>query len=192
MSNNSSSTGANSPLGIGRASAHQFAHNDARAIYLCDFVAEYLSAHQHELRSLYPDVDIHIRQFDAADEAAMKAVIDEAIAEYGRLDIMFANAGIVGTNQSFLNTNSDDFMKTMRTNVLRQVSRFLKFRYQTTEKDQLSITPATNFNNQYIQRLRCNQTCRKSHASNLPFQASPLRIYHCYGLRRGTSLKCGL
>ncbi|KLU92024.1 hypothetical protein MAPG_10971, partial [Magnaporthiopsis poae ATCC 64411] len=30
-------TGANSPLGIGRAAAHQFAANGARAVYLCDY-----------------------------------------------------------------------------------------------------------------------------------------------------------
>ena len=51
----------------------------------------------------------------------MQGVTEEAVAEYGRLDVMFANAGVVGTNQSLMNTSSDDFMKTMRTNVLRQV-----------------------------------------------------------------------
>ena len=112
-------TGANSPLGIGRASAYQFAHNGARAIYLCDFSTEYLASQQRELGSLYPDVQIHLRQFDAADEAAMKAVVDEAVAEYGRLDIMFANAGIVGSNRSFLDVSSEEFMETMRVNVLR-------------------------------------------------------------------------
>jgi NAD(P)-dependent dehydrogenase (short-subunit alcohol dehydrogenase family) len=68
---------------------------------------------------LYPEVDVHPRQFDAADEAAVKAVIDEALARYGRLDIMFANAGVVGTNRSFLDIDSEEFMNTMRTNVLR-------------------------------------------------------------------------
>lgn len=127
--------GANSPLGIGRASAYQFAHNGARAIYLCDFRIEYLAAHQRELRSLYSNVDIHLRQFDAADEAAMQAVIEEAVAEYGRLDVMFANAGVVGTNQPLLNTSSDDLMKTMRTNVLRQVGSIF-IRGRSTQRDQ--------------------------------------------------------
>ena len=112
-------TGANSPLGIGRASAYQFAHNGARAIYLCDFSTAHLASQQRELRALYPDVDVHLRQFDAADEEAVKAVTEEAVAEYGRLDIMFANAGIVGTNRSFLDVSGEEFMKTMRTNVLR-------------------------------------------------------------------------
>ncbi|KAI4134077.1 MAG: hypothetical protein LQ347_001828, partial [Umbilicaria vellea] len=87
-------TGTNSPIGIGRATAYQYAHNGARAIYLCDFTSTHLSTYQAELSSLYPSVDIHTRQFDAGDEPAVKAVVDEALAKYGRLDIMFANAGI--------------------------------------------------------------------------------------------------
>lgn len=117
--NISSFAGANSPLGIGRASAYQFAQNGAQAIYICDFSNDYLAAYQRELQSLYPEVDIHCRQFDAADEVAIKAVIDEAVEKYERLDIMFANAGIVGTNQVFTDVDGDDFMRTLRTNVLR-------------------------------------------------------------------------
>ena len=49
----------------------------------------------------------------------MKAVVDEALEKYGRLDIMFANAGIVGTNRIFGDIEAEEFMKTMRTNVLR-------------------------------------------------------------------------
>ncbi|MCJ1391360.1 hypothetical protein MMC18_004223 [Xylographa bjoerkii] len=111
-------TGTNSPLGIGRASAHQFAQNGARAIFLCDFSDEYLPVHKRELEALYPDVDIHARQFDASDEVAMKAVVEEALEKYGRLDIMFANAGVVGSHKVFGEIGRDEFMKTMRTNVL--------------------------------------------------------------------------
>ena len=52
----------------------------------------------------------------------MKAVVDEAIARYGRLDIMFANAGIVGEHKIFTEMTEEDFMKTMKTNVLRYVT----------------------------------------------------------------------
>ena len=37
-------TGANSPLGIGRATAHQFAPNGARANYHCDTTSHLLYA----------------------------------------------------------------------------------------------------------------------------------------------------
>lgn len=111
--------GANSLLGIGRASAHQFANNGAQAIYLCDYSDQHLAVHWQELHSLYPSVEVHCRQFDAADEASVKAVVEETVAKYGRLDIMFANAGISGTNQVFTDIEGEDFMKMMRTNVLR-------------------------------------------------------------------------
>lgn len=70
------------------------------------------------MATLYPNVDVHVRSFDAADEKALIAVIDEAIAQYGRLDIFFANAGIVGQPKVFTEVGGDDFMKTMRVNAL--------------------------------------------------------------------------
>ena len=72
-----------------------------------------------ELNSLYPKVDIHARQFDASNEEAVKAVVDEAMEKYRRLDILFANAAIVGTNQVFWDIEAEDFIKTIRTNVVR-------------------------------------------------------------------------
>lgn len=110
--------GANSPNGIGRASAHQFANNGAKAIYICDYSDSHLATHKREIESLYPGVDVHIRQFDAADEKAVVSVIDDAVAKYGRLDIFFANAGIVGQPRVFTDIDGDDFMKTMKTNAL--------------------------------------------------------------------------
>jgi NAD(P)-dependent dehydrogenase (short-subunit alcohol dehydrogenase family) len=111
--------GANSSIGIGRASAHQYAHNGAKAVYLCDYDETNLPTHKREIESLYPAVDVHIRQFDAGDEVSVKAVVNDAISKYGRLDIMFANAGIVGTGKIFTEIDSDDFMNTLRTNTLR-------------------------------------------------------------------------
>ncbi|KAK8077192.1 hypothetical protein PG996_003362 [Apiospora saccharicola] len=109
-------TGTNSILGIGRAAAHQFAESGARALYLCDFDDSNLASHQRDLRQLYPDVEVHVRRFDAADEAAVKGVVDEAMKKYGRLDVFFANAGIVGTPAHFKDVDKSEFMKVMETN----------------------------------------------------------------------------
>jgi NAD(P)-dependent dehydrogenase (short-subunit alcohol dehydrogenase family) len=109
------STGCNSPLGIGRATAHQYANNAAKAIYICDYAANHLETHKRELNSLYPKVDIITRQFDAADEEAVKAVCEEAFNTYGRLDVMFANAGISGVPAAFTEVDAAGFMRTMRT-----------------------------------------------------------------------------
>ncbi|KAI1950490.1 hypothetical protein LOZ57_002049 [Ophidiomyces ophidiicola] len=109
-------TGANSPIGIGHASAHQFARNGAKAVFICDFADTYLDVHKRELQSLYPNVDVHARQFDAGDEDQVKAVVNEAIEKYGRLDVMFANAGVVGQPKLFTDVSGAEFMKTMDTN----------------------------------------------------------------------------
>jgi len=111
-------TGCNSPTGIGRATAHQYAQNGAKALYICDFVPKYLEMHKREIASLYPDVEVHCKEMDAGDEAQVKAVVDDAIEKYGRLDIMFANAGVTGVPATFENISPEQFMATMRVNAL--------------------------------------------------------------------------
>lgn len=110
--------GCNSPMGIGRAAAHQFAQNGARAVYLCDYSFNHLETHKRELQQLYPAVEVHVRQFDAGHEEAVEAAVDEVVSKYGRLDIMFANHGIVGTPALYSQITSENFMKTMKTNAL--------------------------------------------------------------------------
>ena len=74
--------------------------------------------HKRELNSLYPEVEVHIRKFDAADEESVKNVVQEALDNHGRLDIMFANAGI-SSMKLFYDASGEEFMKMMRTNTLR-------------------------------------------------------------------------
>lgn len=50
----------------------------------------------------------------------MSSVCARAIADHGRLDLFFANAGIVGFHL-LSNTEPDDFMKVFEVNTLRQV-----------------------------------------------------------------------
>ncbi len=68
-------------------------------------------------------MDVHVRQFDAADEESVKAVVDHAISTYGRLDIFFANAGIIGQVKMFTDISGEEFLATMKTNVVRSVVR---------------------------------------------------------------------
>jgi hypothetical protein len=125
-------TGTNSPLGIGRASAHQFAQNGARAVYICDFDDSNLETHKRELASLYPSVEVHTRKFDAADEESVKAVVNDAIKTYGRLDIFFANAGVVGQHKLFSDISAEEFLTTLNTNVVRLVTSAQVERSQLT------------------------------------------------------------
>ncbi|KAI9373376.1 hypothetical protein BJX61DRAFT_383906 [Aspergillus egyptiacus] len=128
-------TGANSPLGIGRATAHQYAHNGAKAVYLCDFASTHLETHKREIESLYPGVDVHVRAFDAADETAVKAVIDHALSTYKRLDIFFANAGIAGQSKMFTEVSAAEFAETLRVNT---VGVFLGAKYASLAMRQTS------------------------------------------------------
>lgn len=112
-------TGANSELGIGRATAHQFARDGARALFICDHRDDNLEAIRLELQNGYPQVEVHVRCFDAASEPAVKQVIDDALHLYGRLDVFFANAGVVGTMKDFTCISVSDMMETLRVNVAR-------------------------------------------------------------------------
>lgn len=112
-------TGTNSPLGIGRATAHQYARNGAKAIFICDYSTTHLETHKREIESLYPGVDIHPRQIDAGEEADVERVVNEVLEKYSRLDVFFANAGISITVKAVMDSSVDDFMKVMKTNALR-------------------------------------------------------------------------
>lgn len=50
----------------------------------------------------------------------MKGVVDEAIEKYGRLDVFFANAGVVGGHGRVYDEEStpEQFMQVMKTNAL--------------------------------------------------------------------------
>jgi len=136
--------GANSALGIGRATVHQFAQNGAKAIFVCDFTDQLLAVHKRELNSLYPKTEIHTRQFDAGDEASVKKVVEEALDKYGRLDVFFANAGIAG-GKMFTETTSEEFMNMMRVNTLRYLLTYTRYATHTTDlgKTASSLPPST-------------------------------------------------
>lgn len=63
-------------------------------------------------------MDVHVKQFDAGDEASVKAVVDDAVSKYGRLDVFFANAGIVGQPKLFTLITAKEFERTLRTNTI--------------------------------------------------------------------------
>ncbi|OIW27163.1 NAD(P)-binding protein [Coniochaeta ligniaria NRRL 30616] len=163
-------TGANSPLGIGRASAHQFASHGAKAVYICDFDASHLETHKREITALYPSVDVHTRQFDAADESAVKAVVDEAVAKYGRLDVFFANAGIVGPHKVLSDVTDEEFMNVLRVNTL---STFLATKHASAAM--LKTSPSKpNASGSII--LTASVAGLRSNAGSTPYSASKAAV----------------
>jgi NAD(P)-dependent dehydrogenase (short-subunit alcohol dehydrogenase family) len=77
--------------GIGLAYAEAMADNGAR-VTLLDIDAASLERETGKLRKAGGDV--RGATVDVTDRAALRRAIDEAAAHYGRLDVVFANAGI--------------------------------------------------------------------------------------------------
>lgn len=63
---------------------------------------------------------------DAADDAQVQALVGKAIADHGRLDIAFANAGISGGLASLFDQSPDDWTNILRVNL---IGPFLMIKY---------------------------------------------------------------
>src|ERR1700735_4102195 len=99
-------TGAAS--GIGRASAKLFASEGARVI--CFDRAEAVD----ETAAMIKQTGGHAiaMNADASNEADVARAVDTAVKEFGRLDAIYANAGISGgAGPSFFEANAEDWMK---------------------------------------------------------------------------------
>ena len=113
-------TGGNSGIGLGMA------HGLARAgADVCLWgtnevrnkaAVEELAGHGTRVRSLRCDV---------GDEAAVEAAFAHTLAEMGRVDSCFANAGVTGNGARFVDTTLDDFRAVTRVNL---DGAFLTFR----------------------------------------------------------------
>ncbi|KAF9451959.1 NAD(P)-binding protein [Macrolepiota fuliginosa MF-IS2] len=129
-------TGVGSLKGIGRATAILFAHEGAKHLYLIDFDGTNLPNLKETIEKKYPDVKVTVQQGDAADEDVIKGVCEQAVAEEGRLDVFFANAGIASKNPLH-DTSKELFVEVMRVNAL---SCFLAIKHASTAM--LKVNPA--------------------------------------------------
>jgi len=105
-------TGAAS--GIGRASAALFASEGATVIAVD--VASEVEATAAEVKTA-GGVCL-ARKIDAADEAAVKSLVDECVREFGGLEVVFANAGIGGGLVPFLDLSASDWERVLRVNLI--------------------------------------------------------------------------
>lgn len=114
-------TGAGS--GIGRASSILFASEGARVIAFdrSDAVHETARAIEEAGGGAIPI------EGDAGSESDVAALVQRAIASYGRLDIFFANAGITGgVRGGFFDASSEDWAEVLRVNL---IGPFLAVKY---------------------------------------------------------------
>ena len=106
-------TGADS--GIGRAVAIAFARDGA------DVLIAYLEEHEdaNETRRWVEQAGRRAVCVagDVADEAHCAALVERAMREFGRLDILVNNAALQRTHQSIEEISSDEWDRTFRTNI---------------------------------------------------------------------------
>ena len=69
---------------------------------------------------------VEIVSVDAGSEADVERLVEQTVADHGRLDIMFANAGISGGFASIFEQSSDDWAEILRVNL---IGSFLAIKY---------------------------------------------------------------
>jgi hypothetical protein len=106
-------TGADS--GIGRAVAIAFAREGA------DILISYLQEHEDAKQTQHWVEQAGRRAIlmpgDVADETYCQSVIDRAVREFGKLDILVNNAAMQRTHQSIDEISSQEWDRTFRTNI---------------------------------------------------------------------------
>lgn len=93
--------------GIGRATAELFVAQGAKVV-----VGDITDDLGRDLESRY-EGELSYRHTDVTVEAEIEALVATAVEKYGRLDIMFNNAGAGGDPAPFQDVTQDGFNKTM-------------------------------------------------------------------------------
>jgi len=113
-------TGASS--GMGLASVKGFAESGA-AVVMVDRNAERLNGAAETLKAAGHKILAIV--CDVTDEAQAKAAIDRTVAEFGRLDMAYNNAGILGPMGEMSDETAEEFDQTQAVN-LRGIWTFMK------------------------------------------------------------------
>ena len=135
-------TGASS--GIGRAAAQLFAQQGASVIAVArrqdglDALVADIAGQGGQAMALAGSVD---------DEGFVKSVVDTALQQYGRLDIAFNNAGILGALGPTADMMLDDWNQVMDTNL---TSAFLAAKYQLPAMAGQSGTASMIFTSTFV------------------------------------------
>ena len=104
-------TGAGS--GIGQASARRFAQEGARVV-AADIDLDAAAKTVEEIADRSPDSVAE--QVDVADETQTVALAERVVRRFGRIDVLFNNAGIAGVGD-IMETEPELFDRVMRVNV---------------------------------------------------------------------------
>ncbi|XP_043714733.1 secoisolariciresinol dehydrogenase-like isoform X2 [Telopea speciosissima] len=103
--------------GIGESTARLFIHHGAKVI-IADVQDDLGNSLCQELGSNDQTI-ITFVHCDVTKEDDVRNAVDTAVSKYGKLDIMFNNAGIVGNlSGSILEANNEDFKRVLDVNVI--------------------------------------------------------------------------
>ena len=100
-------------MGIGEHTAKVFVHHGAKVV-----IADIQDELGHSVsEALGPSNSLYVH-CDVTDEAQIKNAVDKAVATYGKLDIMFNNAGIADENKTrIIDNDKADFERVLSVNV---------------------------------------------------------------------------
>ncbi len=138
-------TGGNSGIGLGMAKGLA-AHGADVAIWGTnpdknDAAVDALSAYDVELLSIVCDV---------SDESAVVQAMADTVAEMGRVDSVFANAGVGGQATSFVDMSSDEWRRVMAVNLdgafytCREATKHIVARYEEGDESGGSLVITTS------------------------------------------------
>jgi NAD(P)-dependent dehydrogenase (short-subunit alcohol dehydrogenase family) len=82
---------------------------EGAGVFLAGLSKPALEAGAAELSGIAPDAPVAWSVTDVTNSAQVKAAVDAAIARFGRLDIVVANAGVTGTAAPVADYPEDDF-----------------------------------------------------------------------------------
>jgi 3alpha(or 20beta)-hydroxysteroid dehydrogenase len=99
--------------GIGKITAERFLKEGAKVV-LVDLYEEALQEVKKELGS---HGEILIIQADVSKEADVRNYVNQTVEQFGRIDVFFNNAGIVGKMAPLVDLNVEDFDQVMTVNV---------------------------------------------------------------------------
>ncbi|GLT94756.1 hypothetical protein SLE2022_124820 [Rubroshorea leprosula] len=99
--------------GIGECTARLFAHHGAKVV-----VADIQDQLGHSVCESIGQSNSTYVHCDVTDESQIKNSVDKAVATYGKLDIMFNNAGIADENKPrIIDNEKSDFERVLSVNV---------------------------------------------------------------------------
>jgi NAD(P)-dependent dehydrogenase (short-subunit alcohol dehydrogenase family) len=100
--------------GIGRATAIAYAQQQAKVVV----VGRRIDEGEETVRLIQEaGGEAIFVQADVTKEADVEAMVDKAVSVFGRLDIAFNNAGMVGENPSLIEQTEAEYDRTMNVNV---------------------------------------------------------------------------